>query len=131
MKIVIRFALVVALASWAQPGVAQECEVYISVQQRCFPNAALPGATISVSNQLKKPVFSDVTNIQGSRRIVVPGNEEYTIKITADGYSPDTKTIRNACPQPAPVRMFFLFPAGSSSCPPIVLPKRRLGDPNS
>jgi hypothetical protein len=84
-----RLAALLSLASLALPVVIQECELYISVQQRCFPGASLAGATISVFNPLGKPVFNDVTNIQGSRRVVMPDNEEYTVQITADGYSPE------------------------------------------
>jgi ribosomal protein L28 len=122
---------VLALVSLALPVVTQECELYISVQQRCFPGLSLPGANISASDRLKKQVFFDVTNIQGSRRIVLPDNEEYSIRVSADGFSPETIKVRNLCQQLDPLLLFFLFPEDTTVCPPMVLPKRQLGDPNS
>ncbi len=122
---------VITLISLALPVVIQECELYISVQQRCFPGLCLQGANITASDRQKKLVFFDVTNIQGSRRIVLPGNEEYSIRVSADGYSPETIKVRNLCQQVVPHRVFYLFPADSSVCTPMVLPHRQLGNPNS
>ena len=120
----------VVLVSLTLPVMAQECELYIAVQQRCFPMVVLRGALISAKNQAGEQVFSDITNIQGNQRIVVPGNEEYTIQVDANGYSPETKKARNLCLQVAPLLTFFLFPAGVNSCPPMVLPTRQPGSPN-
>jgi ribosomal protein L28 len=91
----------------------------------------MPGANISASDRQKKQVFFDVTNLQGSRRIVLPGNEEYSIHVSADGYRPETIKIRNLCQQRDPLLLFFLFPADTTVCPPMVLPKHQVGDPNS
>ncbi len=124
-------AAALTLASLALPVLIQECELYITVQQRCFPGLCLPGATISASDRQKKQVFTDVTNIQGSRRIVLSGNEEYSIRVSADGYSPETVIVRNLCQQMEPLLLFFLFPADTTACPPMVLPQRHPADPNS
>ena len=122
---------VLVLGSLAPPVMAQECELYIGVQQRCFPWAALSGATIAATSRTGQPVFTDITNLQGFRRIVLTGNDEYTIQISADGYSPETKRTRNLCLRMQPLLTFFLFPAGVTICPPLTLPVRQPGDPNS
>jgi ribosomal protein L28 len=124
-------ATALSMFSLALPVVIQDCELYITVQQRCFPGLCMPGANISASDRQKKQVFFDVTNIQGSRRIVLSGNEEYSIRVSADGYSPETIKVRNLCQQRDPLLLFFLFPANATTCPPMVLPQRQLGDPNS
>lgn len=95
---------------------AQECALYVSVQERCHPGSALANAIISASNQAGQLLVSDVTNIQGSRRIVLPSNDEYTIQVAVDGYSPETLRIRNLCMKPAPHLIFYLFMAGVKSC---------------
>jgi ribosomal protein L28 len=122
---------VITLISLALPVVIQECELYISVQQRCFPGLCLQGANITASDRQKKQVFFDVTNIQGSRRIVLPDNEEYSIRVSADGYKPETIKVKNLCQQRDPLLLFYLFPAETTVCPPKVLPQRQPGDPNS
>jgi hypothetical protein len=122
---------VLALLSLAVPVLAQDCELYIGVQQRCFPWLVLSGAIISASSRTGQLVFTDVTNLQGSRRIVLPENDEYTIQISAGGYSPETKKIKNLCLQMQPLLRFFLFPVGVIECPPMMLPVRQPGDPNS
>jgi ribosomal protein L28 len=122
---------VLALISLALPVVIQECELYITVQQRCFPGLCIPGANISASDRQKKQVFFDVANIQGSRRIVLSGNEEYSIRVSSDGYRPETIKVKNLCQQLDPLLLFFLFPTDTTVCPPMVLPHRQLGDPNS
>jgi hypothetical protein len=122
---------VLALVTMALPVMAQDCELYIVAQQRCFPWAVLSGAIISASSRVGQSVFTDVTNIQGCRRIVLAGNDEYTIQISANGYSPETKKIKNLCLQMQPLLTFALFPVDIANCPPMILPVHQPGDPNS
>ncbi|MEI6208167.1 MAG: hypothetical protein WCP20_15410 [Desulfuromonadales bacterium] len=120
--------LVSALVSLALPVMAQDCELYISVQQRCFPGIVLSGAFISATNRAGQVVFTDITNMQGCRRIVLSGNDEYTIKITTGIYAPEIQKIKDLCLKVEPQLMFFLFPAGVVECPAMMIPIRQPGD---
>lgn len=100
----------------AIPVTAQYCELYISVQQRCHPGSPLANVLITASNETGQLSAVDTTNLQGSRRIVLPGNDEFSIQVVTDGYRPETRKIKNLCLKSAPHLIFYLFFADMESC---------------
>lgn len=111
-----RLLRTIILILLALPVMAQECELYVTVLERCHPGSVLQNAVIKASNRAGQLIVSDMTNIQGSRRIVLPSNDEYTIQVAVDGYSPETLRIRNLCMKSSPHLIFYLFLAGVQSC---------------
>ena len=100
----------------AMPATDQYCELYISVQQRCHPGFPLANVLITATNEAGQLLAVDVTNLQGSRRIVLPGNDEFSIHVVTDGYRPETLKIKNLCLKSAPLLLFYLYFTGMESC---------------
>ncbi len=103
---------------------AEDCVLYVGVQERCFPGRPLPQAVITSTNQDNNNKYINITDIFGNCAVILPEASSYVVEVKADGYTTTTLTTKNHCTAIQATLDFYLFLAGTTACPVYVLPPR-------
>jgi hypothetical protein len=103
---------------------AEDCVLYVSVQERCFPGRPLLQAVITSTNQDNNNKYIDITDRSGNCAIILPEARGYSVEIKAGGYTTMTLTTKNHCKAIQAMLHFYMFLAGTTACPLYVQPPR-------
>jgi len=103
---------------------AEDCVLYVSVKERCFPGRPLPHAVITSTNQDNNKKYINITDISGECAVILPEARGYSVEIKARGYTTTTLTTMNHCNDIQATLEFYIFLAGTTACPVYVRPPR-------
>ena len=103
---------------------AEDCVLYVGVQERCFPWRPLSQAVITSTNQDNNNKFINITDRSGNCAVILPEARGYSVEIKAGGYTTTTLTTRNHCKAVQATLDFYMFLAGTTACPVYVQPPR-------
>ncbi len=104
--------------------VAEDCVLYVGVQERCFPGRPLSQAVITSTSQDNNNKYINITDIFGNCAVILPEAIGYSVEIKAGGYTTTTLIIKNHCKAIQATLDFYMFLAGTTACPVYVLPPR-------
>lgn len=103
---------------------AEDCVLYVSVKERCFPGRPLWQAVITSTSQDNNKKYINITDRSGDCAVILPKASGYSVEINAGGYTTTTLATKNHCMAIQATLHFYMFLLGTTACPVYMPPPR-------
>jgi len=104
---------------------AEDCMLYVSVNERCFPGRPISQAVITSTSEDDNKKYSNITDGSGNCAVILPAASGYSVETKANGYATTTLVTKKHCEAVQATLNFYMYLAGASACPVYVQPPRQ------